>query len=114
MAEAPPIELTPGQIAILKNLLAAGFEFVTLEHVVRYVPVQKNGFVALLDPSGGKLAVFGQAGYRMGEGVGMMVEKPEGKAFVWKNLSVAATRELLEAFERFQVELRALLAGPVQ
>lgn len=86
----------------------------TLEHVARYLPVGKNGFVALLDPSAGKLGIFGQVGYRMGGGVGVMVEKREGKAFVWKNQSVVATPELLEARERFKRELNELLQGPAQ
>jgi hypothetical protein len=114
MAEIPPLELNHAQIAILQNLLKAGFEFVTLEHVARYLPVQKTGFVALLDPSGGRLAIFGQIGYRMGEGVGMLVERREGKAFVWKNQSVPATLDLLQAYERFKQELEALLLGPPQ
>jgi hypothetical protein len=111
---AEPSELNQAQIAILQNLLKAGFEFVTLERVVRYLPVQKNGFVALLDPSGGRLDIFGQIGYRMEEGAGMLVERREGKAFVWKNQSVSATPELLGAYERFKQELEALLLGPAQ
>lgn len=114
MPENPPLELIPAQISILQSLLKAGFEFVQVEHVVRYLPVQKNGFVALLDPSAGRLEIFGQAGYRIGEGIGMLVEKTEGKAFVWKGQSVEATPPLLEAFERFKNELKNLLGGPVQ
>jgi hypothetical protein len=114
MPENPPLELTPAQIATLQNLLKAGFEFVQLPHVVRYLPVEKNGFVALLDPSGGKLQPFGLAGRRLGDGVGVLVDKGEGKAFVWKDKSVAATALLLEAFEGFQAELKVLLAGPAQ
>jgi hypothetical protein len=114
MAETPPLELNPAQIAVLQNMLKAGFEFVTLEHVARYLPVQKNGFITLLDPSGGKLAIYGQPGYRIGEGVGMLVEKREGRAFVWKNQAVPATQELLAAYERFKSDLEALLSGPAQ
>ena len=114
MAEIPSPELTPAQISVLEKLLQAGFEFVPLEHVVRYLPVAKRGFIALLDPSGGKLGIFGQVGYRIGEGVGVLVEKKEGKAFVWKNQSVEATPSLLEACERFKRELNELLEGPVQ
>jgi hypothetical protein len=114
MAETTPVELSQAQISILQNLLKAGFEFVTLEHVTRYLPVQKNGFIALLDPSAGKLGIFGQVGYRMSNGVGVMVEKKGGKAFVWKNQSVEATPALLEACERFNEELNELLQGPVQ
>jgi hypothetical protein len=114
MPENPPLELTPAQIAILQGLLKAGFEFVQLPHVVRYLPVQKNGFVALLDSSAGKLEVFGEAGYRIGEGVGVLVEKKEGKAFVWKSQSIQATPALLQGFEDFKQDLKNLLAGPAQ
>ena len=114
MPENPPLELTPAQIATLQNLLKAGFEFVQLPHVVRYLPVEKNGFVALLDPSAGKLRLFGLAGRRIGDGIGVLVEQGAGKAFVWKGKSVAATSELLAAFEGFQAELKRLLAGPAQ
>lgn len=114
MPENPPLELTPAQISVLQSLLKAGFEFVQLEHVVRYLPVQKNGFVALLDPSAGKLELFGLAGYRIGDGVGMLVEKKEVKAFVWKGQSVEATPTMLEAFERFKIELKDSIAGRVQ
>ena len=114
MPDASPLELNPVQIAVLQNLLKAGFEFVTLEHVARYLPVQKNGFIALLDPSAGKLAIYGQPGYRIGGGVGMLVEKREGRAFVWKNQIVAATPELLAAYERFKSDLETLLLGLAQ
>jgi hypothetical protein len=114
MPENPSLEMTPAQVSILQSLLKAGFEFVTLEHVVRYLPVQKNGFLALLDPTGGKLEIFGQTGFRIGEGVGVLVEKKEGRAFVWKGQSAAATPALLEAHESFKTELKNLLGGPVQ
>ena len=114
MPENPLLELAPAQIATLQNLLKAGFEFVQLPHVVRYLPVEKNGFVALLDPSAGKLQPFGVAGRRLGDGVGVLVDKGEGKAFVWKEKSVAATPALLESFEGFKNELEKLLSGPEQ
>lgn len=114
MAETPSPELTPAQIATLERLLKAGFEFVQLEHVVRYLPVQKNGFVALLDPAGSRFGILGQIGYRIGEGVGMLVERGDGKAFVWKDKTVEATSELLEAYAGFREELEEILSGPVQ
>lgn len=114
MDETPTSELTPGQIVVLERLLKTGFEFVTLEHVVRYLPVEKNGFVALLDPSGGRLKLFGEVGYRIGDGVGMLVAKKEGKAFVWKGRAVRATDELLESYDQFKKELSDLVQGPAQ
>ena len=114
MADSPSPELAPAQIAALQRLLKAGFEFVQLEHVERYLPVEKNGFVALLNPSGARLGIFGQIGYRIGDGVGMLVETPGGKAFVWKTRSVEATPALLGAYARFRDELEEILRGPTQ
>jgi hypothetical protein len=41
----------------------------------------------------------------------MLVERAEGKAFVWKGESVAATPELLAGYARVKSELRRLLQG---
>ncbi len=103
------MDLTPAQVSTLENLSRAGFKFVTIERVERYLGVEKNGFVALLDPSGDHLKVFGQVGYRIGEGIGMLVERSKGKYFVWKSEFVAATPELLTAYERIKSELQDLL-----
>lgn len=109
MTEIQPTELTPAQVSKLEGILLAGFKFVTLERVERYLGVEKEGFVALLDPSEGKLKIFGQVGYRLGGGIAMLVERGEGKAFVWKSESRLASPELLAAYERFKAQLHALL-----
>ena len=114
MNESPGTELTQAQIATLQRLLAAGFEFVTIEHVVRYLPVEKDGFAALIDPSGGKLRIFGEAGLRMGEGIGMLVETSNGKKFVWKSQTIDAPPELLERFARFKNKLSAIVEATAQ
>lgn len=102
-------QLVPAQIATLERLSGAGFKFVTLTHVERYLGVEKGGFIALLDPAEERLRIFGQAGLRMGEGIGMLVERGAGKAFAWKQESVVATPALLAGYERFRVELQSLL-----
>ena len=102
--------LTPAQVTTLEVILRAGFRFLTLERYARYLAVEKGGFVALLDPSGGKLEVFSQAGYLMGDGIGMLVERPEGKAFIWHSQTVPATDDLLAAYEQFKAELSTLLS----
>jgi len=108
------LDLTPAQIATLERFLEAGFRFLTLERMERYLGVEKAGFVSLLDPSGGKVVQFGQAGYLFPEGLGMLVERGEGKTFVWKSKSVPATPELLAAYQRFKSEVKVLLERAVE
>ncbi len=81
----------------------------SLEHVERYLGVEKDNFVALLDPVEGRFKVYGQVGYRVGGGIGMLVERGAGKAFVWHTQSVPATPELLAAYAEFKTQLKALL-----
>jgi hypothetical protein len=95
MDEAPPKELSAGQVAALESLLKAGFRFVTFERYARYLAVEREGFIALLETGQGQVNLFGQVGYHLGEGIAMLVERAGGKAFVWKGESVAPTPELL-------------------
>jgi hypothetical protein len=109
MAEPQAPELTPGQISVLQKLLTAGFQFTVIEHITRQLPVEKNGFVALLDPAEGMLKLFGQIGYRVGEGVGMLVDRGGQSAFVWKKQEAEATPELLAAYHRLREEITEIL-----
>ncbi len=104
-------ELSSGQVAVLESLLKASFKFLTFERYARYLAVERDAFVALLETGEGKIKLFGQVGYHVGEGIAMLVERPEGKAFVWKAESVPATPELLTAYDRFKVDLQRLLGG---
>lgn len=105
-----PAELNSAQRAALERLLRAGFRFLSFEHLERYPAVEKGGFAALLDPSGGRLEIFGQPGYCMGGALGMLVEQAGKQVFVWKQQTVEATPKLLEAYAAFQRELAKLLA----
>ncbi len=109
MDESSPVSLTPGQVRALERLLQAGFRFVTFERYASYIAAEKNGFIALLDPAGGKLRLFSQVGYQVEDGIAMLVERGAGKVFVWKGESVEATPELLVAYERVRRELGELL-----
>ncbi len=102
-------ELTPGQVALLEKLLRAGFRLVRLERFARYPAVEKEGMIALLDTSGEKIRVFGQVGYRLGGGIGVLVERASRKFFIWHEKSVPASPELLAAYDRFREELKHLL-----
>ena len=106
-------DLSPSQVAVLESLLLAGFRFLTFERYARYLAVEREGFVALLEPREGKVKLFGQVGYHVGEGIGMLLERAEGQAFVWKAQSVPATPGLLAAYEKTKADLRRLLQGEV-
>ena len=105
-SQAP--ELTQGQARVLQKLLQAGFQFASIEHVARHIVVEKAGFIALLDPADGQLRVFGQIGYRLGDGIGVLIEQGTRRAFVWKKESVEATPHLLAAYQRVKNELKEI------
>jgi hypothetical protein len=109
MGESSPPALSAAQVARLESLLKADYQFLTFEQFARFPAVEKAGFVALLDVSGEKVRQFGSVGYRVGSGIGVLVERAGGKAFVWKDESVAATPELLAAYDKVKNELDALL-----
>jgi hypothetical protein len=105
MTDAHIAGLTANQVAVLGRLLKAGFTFVSFEKYARFIGVEKEGFVALLDPGEGHFRLFSQVGYRMGDEIGMLVVRQEGKAFVCHDQAVAATAVLLETYARFREEL---------
>jgi hypothetical protein len=106
--------LTQGQARVLQKLLQAGFEFASIEHVARHIVIEKEGFIALLDPAHGHLRIFGQMGYRIGDGIGMLVEQGGRQSFVWKKESVEATPELLAAYARAREELTVMLNAKIE
>ena len=53
MLEVQPKQLSPGQVAVVESLLKEGFRFVTFERYARYLGVERDGFVALLETAGG-------------------------------------------------------------
>ncbi len=105
------MDLTTAQISMLEKILNAGFRFVTIERAERYLGVEREGFIALLEPADGQLKLFGQAGYLMSEGIGMLVERREGKCFVWHDRSVPATPEVLAGYEQFKKELKEIVGA---
>jgi hypothetical protein len=114
VAEVAPPTLSPAQVAPLERLLKAGFQFVAFEQFARYPGAEKNGFVCLLDLSGDAVRQFGSVGYHLGDGIGVLIERDGGKAFVCKKESVTATPELLQTYESVKKELEELLSGNVK
>jgi hypothetical protein len=71
--------------------------------------VEKGGFAAPLEPIAGGFRIFGQIGYRMGDSMGMLMERGDRQVFVYHETVVDATPEMLEACQHFRAELQALL-----
>ena len=105
----PNLELTAAQITTFEQILKAGFRFITVERAERYLGMERGGFIALLDPADGQIKLFGQVGYLLGEGIGMLVERREGKCFVWHEHSLLATSDMLRDYERFKADLKEIL-----
>jgi len=81
------------------------------------VGVVRDGCIALLVPSPQGLEVLGTPGWRVGEAIGVLVERNGRQVFQAKQEVVEATAERLETLRRFRAELEQLLAtwseGPI-
>jgi hypothetical protein len=109
MPEATGPQVSPAQVAILERVLQAGYTFTRIGKFERYLGVEKNRFVALLDLAGDRVRMFGQVGYLIGDGIGVLVERQGKQRFVWHAEEVEATAELLAAYRAVKEELKKLL-----
>lgn len=103
------MEFTSAQIRTLEKLLASGFQFATFEKYPRYLGVEREGFVALLEPAGGRLVQFGTAGYRFGGEIGVLLQRYDRYVFVCHQQEVEATGQMLQLYNQFKVDLAARL-----
>jgi hypothetical protein len=108
------MDLNPDQIERLEKLLQSGFRPVTLDRYERLLGVERDGFILLLDLSEGNVRAFSQPGYRIGDGIGMLVERDGGQAFVWHDQSVCATAEMLETYRSFRAEVESVLRSGLE
>ncbi len=94
----------------LAELYAAGFEIQTFERYPRAVGVLRDGAIALVEPGPEGLRMLGTPGWRMGEVMGVLVEKDGKKVFQAKQELVEATPERVSALERLRDDLAAVLS----
>ena len=94
----------------LARLYQAGFEIQKLERFPRGVCVLRGECVAVLEPRPEGLALIGSAGWRIGEGIGVLVEKDGRQVFQSKDQIIEATAERLSALRQFEADLRRLLS----
>ncbi len=96
----------------LQRIYLAGFELETFAQFPKCIGVVRDGCIALLVPGVGGLQMLGTPGWRMGEAIGVLVEKQGKQVFQHKQEFVEATPQRLETLRRFREDLRTLLGEP--
>ena len=95
----------------LQRLYLSGFELQIFERYPNAVGLLRDGCIALLQSTPGGLKVIGAPGWRMGEVLGVLVEKDGRKVFQAKSEMVEATPERLASLQKFRDDLEQLLAA---
>lgn len=93
----------------LQRIYLAGFDVQVFERYPNTVGIMRHGCIALLRPSPNGLEVIGSPGWRMGEVMGVLVEREGRQVFQAKSDVIEATPERLDALRKFKVELEELL-----
>jgi hypothetical protein len=95
----------------LQRIYLAGFDIQTFDRYPNAVGVIRDGCIALLRSMPGGLEIIGAPGWRMGEVLGVLVEKDGRQVFQAKNEVVDATPERLAALQEFKADLDQLLTA---
>jgi hypothetical protein len=96
----------------LQQIYMAGFEIETFDRFPKCIGVIRDGCVALLVPGISGLQILGTPGWRMGEVMGVLVEKDGRQVFQSKENIVEATPERLRSLDAFKHDLNQLLRPP--
>jgi hypothetical protein len=95
----------------LQRIYLAGFELETFDRFPKCVGAVRDGCIALLVPGVDGLQILGTPGWRMGEAIGVLVERNGRKIFQNKQEIVEATPQRLEILDRFKRDLKDLLSA---
>jgi hypothetical protein len=101
----------PDSAEQLQRIYAAGFELQTFDRYPNAVGVIRDGCIALLRATANGLEIIGAPGWRMGEVLGVLVDKDGRQIFQAKSETIEATPERLEVLRRFTAELETLLTA---
>ncbi len=93
----------------LQQIYLAGFELQTFDRYPKCVGVIRDNCIALLVPGAAGLQMLGTPGWRMGEVMGVLVEREGRSFFQAKSEIVEATPERLQALSRFRADLDSFL-----
>lgn len=99
----------PNPAEQLQRLAESGFELQTFERYPRAIGAVRGDCIALLEVTPGGLSLIGSPGWRMGEVMGVLVQKDGRQVFQAKSEIVDATPERLESLQRFRTELERAL-----
>ena len=94
----------------LEAFYLSGFEIETFERFPNSLGLRKGNCIALVQAAPDGLRIVGQPGWRMGELLGVLVERAGQRVFQAKSELVEATPERLLELEGFQRELDDLLS----
>ncbi len=93
----------------LQRLYLAGFSLETFDRYPNAVGVVRDGAIALLAVTPTGLTMIGTPGWRMGEVMGVLVEKGGRKVFQSKAEETEATEERLGALQRLREDIEKAL-----
>ncbi len=97
----------------LQRLYAAGFDMQVFDRYPKHVGVVRNGCIALLAVTDTGLRMLGTPGWRMGELMGVQVEREGRPVFQAKGEVVDATPDRLDSLRRFRADLDQALTPTV-
>jgi hypothetical protein len=95
----------------LQRIYLAGFELQAFERYPSAIGVLRDGCIALFRSAPTGLQMIGTPGWRMGEVLGVLVEKDGREVFQAKNEVIEATPERLDALRKFRSDLEQLLTA---
>ena len=93
----------------LQKIYLAGFELQTFERFPKAIGVVREECIALVEAGPEGLKLIGTPGWRMGEVMGVLIEKGGRQVFQAKSEMVEATPERLSKLQAFREELERLL-----
>jgi len=94
----------------LQKIYVAGFELQTFDLFPRAIGVVRDDCIALLEATPEGLRMIGTPGWRLGEAIGVLVEKDGQLVFQAKDQIEEATAERLEMLRKFRTDLELLVS----
>jgi hypothetical protein len=93
----------------LQKLYMAGFDMQTFDRFPKAVGVVRDQCIALLEVTPEGLKMIGTPGWRMGEVMGVLIEREGRPVFQSKSEMVEATPDRLSLLQKFRSDLETML-----